>query len=352
MCAAGVLCGILIPISWGRLARVRLVLIGNYGVGNVGDEALKDYFLERFPDVQWQVLSAHPGANEYPRLPAGLRSFLSLSWVRTLRLVRRCDGVVFGGGTLFTDVESPRACVIWWIHAAVARFFRKPIVFAFQGVGPFGRPWAERLARQAFRWGRGVSVRDPASYRRVEAWSLSHKIVQAFDPVILVLQPNSVDRTQKLLSIIPRHNSGQALRQQVEQLQRAHQFDRVRIILMQPDEPGEKRIAEELSELVPVSDVRPVRTLAGLEEALRGSSQVVTERYHGGIVALAMGIPTCIVSQREGDKLSLLRELTAGMPAEALVDHLRELALAGERDMRDVLMLQSSIGHDGAKPAS
>ncbi|MBI5155969.1 hypothetical protein HZA45_01700, partial [Candidatus Peregrinibacteria bacterium] len=95
---------------------MRCVLIGNYGTGNFGDEALRSYFLKSFPEIEWQVVSARPTADELPRLPAGPRSLFTTKWFRTIKALRHCDAVVFGGGTLFTDSESVFACFLWWLH--------------------------------------------------------------------------------------------------------------------------------------------------------------------------------------------------------------------------------------------
>ena len=114
---------------------MRLLMVGNYGDGNVGDEALREYFLRRYTSHRWTVLSAHPSTpQELPRLPSGIRSFLSFKWLRTLNQLPDFDAVVFGGGSLFTDIESPLACILWWLHVRAARFFGKPVLLAFQGV--------------------------------------------------------------------------------------------------------------------------------------------------------------------------------------------------------------------------
>ena len=43
---------------------MRLLLVGNYGVGNLGDEALREYFLKRFPEVQGEVEGGAYGDEE------------------------------------------------------------------------------------------------------------------------------------------------------------------------------------------------------------------------------------------------------------------------------------------------
>src|SRR3989344_5413694 len=95
---------------------VRYLLVSNFGAGNAGDEMLRAYFLRRFPEVTWQVLSARPQSGGLPRVPAGMSSLLSLGWIRTAYALARSSGLVFSGGSLWTDSESLRSCIIWTLH--------------------------------------------------------------------------------------------------------------------------------------------------------------------------------------------------------------------------------------------
>jgi polysaccharide pyruvyl transferase WcaK-like protein len=143
------------------------LLVGNYGVGNAGDEILRSYFLDRFPECQFLVLSASPREGELSRFPAGIRSFLSCRWLRTMRALWQSHGLVFGGGSLLTDVESPHACFVWWIHALFAWALRKPYYLAFQGIGPFRTRLGEALARFVVQRATFISVRDTQSLFRL-----------------------------------------------------------------------------------------------------------------------------------------------------------------------------------------
>jgi len=113
---------------------VHCLLIGNYGAGNLGDELLREAHLRNETNVQWTVCSASPKDGQLPRLPLGVRSFLTTPWWRTFTALRNVDAVVFGGGTLFTDGESIRACMLWWWHAFIAHVFGQPILLADQGI--------------------------------------------------------------------------------------------------------------------------------------------------------------------------------------------------------------------------
>lgn len=285
---------------------MRYLLIGNYGVGNPGDEALKEYFLQRFPEVEWVVVSARPNGREAPRLPCGLRSLFT-PWWWTVRAYWRCDGVVLGGGSLFTDIESTVAPLLWWWHVALAVFFRKPVFLAFQGMGPFQMGWGERLARWAARKSACISVRDALSLRRVERWSLHKKCILSFDPVFTLVDACKSCVSSNKLLIIPRKNSSKEFLQRVAEAQ----------------EGGGVCVVEP-------------KSFSELCEAVASASFLLTQRYHAGIVALALGVPFEVVPQAAGDKLDALNQ------EERDSARLMERVRMGEEALRSALRAVSS----------
>lgn len=307
------------------------VLIGNFGVGNLGDEALREYFLTRFPEVHWKTISAHPNSEEYSRLPAGFRSLCSLSWIRTIRLIRKSDGIVFGGGTLFTDTESVKAPFLWWIHASAARLLGRPRFFAFQGIGPFRTKAGEWFTRSALRGAAHISVRDALSYERVLSLSKNNKCIQSFDPVFsLIKNKKAHDRSKKILGVIPRKNSGATLRKSVVEHMNISSFDSVVILSLQPHDPDELRYCLTLAKEIGAT-VEPVRTVSELAAGVGACSEILTERYHGAIAALALHVPYVSVAQTKGDKLAAV---AAHMSSECSA-----LVSTGELALRDALLL-------------
>jgi polysaccharide pyruvyl transferase CsaB len=316
----------------------RCMLVGNYGVANLGDEALREYFLHAFPDINWTVLSAHPTqSNEVYRLPGGIRSLLTTPWWKTLRTLRTADAVVFGGGSLFTDVESVYACFLWFMHARVARMFHVPVHLAFQGIGPFESKIGEWLARSTVRHATSVSVRDRASFNRVQGWSKSIKVVQVFDPVFSAMRTQKIeDETKNVFTIIPRHNSGEILQSSIKKMiSQQGAPASIRLVLMQPDDPSEQAWANAFSAMIglPVERV-PTVTLKDLMRAVAGSRLVITERFHGALAALAAGVPVEIVPQGTGDKLHELQQnIAAGFDVHAALNRIAE----GEQLLRSQL---------------
>jgi len=308
---------------------MKAVLIGNYGVGNFGDEALREYFLTAYPEVAWTVLSARPGTDELPRLPIGVRSFFGTSWWKTVTAIRGSDAVVFGGGTLFTDIESVRACVLWGVHAFVARFFRVPVHLAFQGVGPFKTALGEGIARRVLRCARFVSVRDAASLARVRPWRAD--VIETFDPIFLLfLQRRKLRLPDSGILLIPRHNSGEAFLRACDAVPANVS---VTIALFQSNRVGEANMADLLQARFPCSTVRSIEDADTLMDMLSHAERCVCERFHGALAAAAAGVPTVVVTRAAGDKLDEVRALFEPGAADAA----RSLAEAGEVSLRTAL---------------
>ncbi|MDD5041321.1 MAG: polysaccharide pyruvyl transferase family protein [Candidatus Peribacteraceae bacterium] len=316
---------------------MRYLLVGNYGVGNFGDEALRQYFLAAYPQAQWHVLSAHPTDGELPRLPAGIHSLLSTRWWRTLIALRASDGLVFGGGTLFTDIESVRAPLLWWWHAFVCWLLRKPFFLAFQGVGPFRTRVGEWCARWTVAHAAFVSVRDAASFALVEPWKKNTNIIQACDPIFsLFTAQKIINDAKKLLVVIPRKNSSESFMQRVAALRAGGGWEGVHILSLQPDDRREQEVCRSIAHVLSLPDsvIVPVRSVEKLAAQVGAAGFVLSQRYHGALAALAMGVPFETVSQKEGDKLSSLAGMSASDVSGLLSD--------GERQLQGALFPEKS----------
>ncbi|MBT5637674.1 MAG: hypothetical protein HOG89_02020 [Candidatus Peribacter sp.] len=295
---------------------MKCLLVGNFGVGNLGDEALKDYFLQEFSTVDWTVVSADPqGEKEVARLPGGVRSLLKLQWFKTLFAYRSCDAIVFGGGSLFTDTESVFACILWWFHAQLGFALGKDVHLAFQGVGPFKTRLGNRLAREVFTKARSISVRDSFSYNRVGEWGLSQKCVQTFDPVYSFIESQNIaTSTKKVFIVIPRKNSTDKFTKKTQELVSSMAPEEIRIISMQPDKKSEVEYCQKLASTFDIpSSVQKVSTLNELVQQINLGSFVISQRYHGALVALALNTQVTIIPQRDEDKLSSLCQFEGDM---------------------------------------
>lgn len=169
------------------------VIIGVYGKGNFGDEALLEAVVEDvrslLPGCLIHVFCSNPmGVTDRFDYHAVTRTPIT-GFLEKLAIVRKSRIVVVGGGTLLCDHGDPLsnsiAVITYFFWLWLARLFRVPTVAYAQGFGPaesritrFGM-WLIRLSCSA------VTVRDKASYQLLvnAAGSQPHFALGA-DPVV------------------------------------------------------------------------------------------------------------------------------------------------------------------------
>lgn len=268
-------------------------------------------------DYNLKVVSSTQGVDTLPRLPFGFRSFLR-PWWKTVWAIAKSRGLIFGGGTLFTDTESISACMMWWMYVATARLFSRPVFLAFQGVGPFRTRLGEWIARSVFSSAKFISVRDEQSLARVRLWHPSTAPVLTFDPAFVRFQQaEQRGLGKRVLALIPRHNSGEAFMRACQEVMTAGSWDTLRIILMDPN-PTEFSIAESIRALPHLSsaEVVPAHSVTAFLASVSDATFIVAERFHGLLGATALHIPFRLVSTHQGDKFSTLARFSSGVPAD------------------------------------
>ncbi|MFO0780837.1 MAG: polysaccharide pyruvyl transferase family protein [Candidatus Gracilibacteria bacterium] len=174
-----------------------IVICGNYGATNLGDEAILESILQfvhkAVPGAHVTVVSANPSltasqhhVNVVPKIPSGFRSFFSAFFGKKLRKTldayRHADAVIFGGGGLFSD-EKPRAIFIWSMQILPALLMKKPVFCFGQSVGPLMMKMSRRMVKFLFRRMKVVIVRDEASRGLLEKIGVRHAVEYVPDPV-------------------------------------------------------------------------------------------------------------------------------------------------------------------------
>lgn len=137
----------------------RVLIIGNFGNGNTGDEAMLARTLQELPDAtEVKVVSRNPrmveALHHVPAVPMdGIAFTKGLKW---------CDGVAVVGGGLFGTGSSPLVkalpAIIW---AATAR--KRDIAYVAIGVYPGTPDRVLDLLRRSVRKPGRITVRDEVS---------------------------------------------------------------------------------------------------------------------------------------------------------------------------------------------
>jgi len=167
---------------------MKIVVCGNYGAGNLGDEMILTGLLallnDVYPNSQITVLG-----KDLPKFPSGFRSFFQ-PFKKTREAVKNCDLFILGGGGLFAGPE-PRANLIWGIQALWAYHYKKPVIMLGQSLGPTTSNFIKRIFKKASF----IAVRDQDSKTNLQTLGITKEIYVT--PDLAFYTPTQIPQTRK-----------------------------------------------------------------------------------------------------------------------------------------------------------
>lgn len=174
---------------------MKIALSGYYGFDNAGDEALLAAITSSIKRLQanaeFVVFSGNPGKTFTLH---GFRAVYYKNPLLVIRELRSSDLLISGGGSIFQDVTSALSLPYYISVVALAKLFKKPVVFYAQGVGPINRSFSKILMRLIGNRVDLITLRDAASSQFLIEMGVTHPpLLVTADPVFS-LQPDDSDR--------------------------------------------------------------------------------------------------------------------------------------------------------------
>jgi polysaccharide pyruvyl transferase CsaB len=167
-------------------AMFNILLCGYYGFGNAGDEAILEIIVEnihrKIKECNITVLTNDIG---YTGERNRLRCIQRMKFSDVAREIRKCDAVVFGGGSLFQDITSFRSILYYSGICLLSRLYHKKYILAFQGLGPINRTASRIVLKNVLRKAYYVSLRDKDSVEYAKSLA-GRDCFYAADPAFLL----------------------------------------------------------------------------------------------------------------------------------------------------------------------
>ncbi len=196
---------------------MKIVIAGNYGANNLGDEMILEGLLKLLkdivPDAKITVLSAEPkdtkkrhNVKSLNLFPAGFRSFFRnlFDFKReNTRAVKDCDVFILGGGGLFGSLTFV-ANLIWGLQAKMAYKYSKPVIMYGQSIGELKGKIRKKIVRKAYKKASLIVVRDNKSQKRLKDLKIKNKIYVAPD-LALNIEDHHHPHQKKEVLIALRH---------------------------------------------------------------------------------------------------------------------------------------------------
>lgn len=314
----------------------RALLVGGYGCGNLGDEAILSVLAgELGGELELQVVSAKPaqtGAmHGVDAVAADPRSFA--------RAFLRADAIIIGGGGIFSRYMGKRSMLLPWV-ALSAVTLQKRVIFRALGVygstpAAVARPLTWVMERAAF-----VSVRDRASCDALSAFGLRRTPLLEPDPALRVARG-------RYLGDIPPHATAFAFRRVRDTAERQSHLEESHLaaindvieqggeaLLLPFSQHPDEMIEDDLSfaRLLQRKSVAPsrvtvlddVRTPGEMLDVMFRVDRLVAMRFHAAVFGYTAGVPMSIIAY--DDKCSAFAEehglaygTSGAMPARPLV---------------------------------
>ncbi len=172
------------------------LIIGHYGGGNTGDEAMLtgllgavDPGLRRRAAIvvkrpRSEILHSDYGADTIPA-----------AFHPVLRALLKSDGLMLGGGTHFHDDYTTRRYLRHLRYmlritslSMLAKLLGREVMWLGMGFGPFYRHPTRWVTRLGLKFCDRVTVRDAESHREISRWISPEKLSLAFDLAALLVK--------------------------------------------------------------------------------------------------------------------------------------------------------------------
>jgi polysaccharide pyruvyl transferase CsaB len=321
---------------------VHLLLAGYFGSGNLGDDAILLGFVHNLGDgFDITILS---GAPEETYRNYGLRSVPRKDLKAVDEAIKKCDVLVFPGGSIFQDVTSLKSVAYYSQLVKKAKQAGKRVYLLGQGVGPLNRFLGKRMAATAFSSADVITVRDPSSASALQSLGIKGHVRVTADAAFL-LRPGGDPEGQTFtvgnmttvgISPRPYGKDRKAICRLFGDLAKLLFQNNMMPVLIEMDRNEDGPLIQEIAKTQggKVPDIRRLQTPMQVQQRMARMDSVIAMRLHGGILAATVGVPPFMISyDPKVAAFAKLMELGAAPNVEGLTgQRLFEQFMSFQRD--------------------
>lgn len=191
---------------------MKIFLIGWFGAGNMGDDAILIsellFLRNQITDVEFYILSFNPGRTrqltaDIPEVSKILRmgskrDVLRSDFLGILKAFREVDVVIIGGGGIFQDIYNHYPIPFFTAMALLARLKRKRLFLYCVGIGPIRSFVGKKLCKFAANSADMICVRDTGSKDLLKTLGVNRPVHLSADPVFM-LEPVRNGNVEKVI---------------------------------------------------------------------------------------------------------------------------------------------------------
>lgn len=373
---------------------MKIFLIGWFGAGNMGDEAILIsellFLRDQITNAEFHILSFNPEKTR--RLTANIpevnkilkmgskQDVFKSDFLGILKAVREVDVVMMGGGGIFQDIYNHYPIPFFAAMALLARLNRKRLFLYCVGIGPIRSFIGKKLCRFAANSADMICVRDAGSKDLLKTLGVNRPIHLSADPVFL-LEPVRNENVERVIKSHLLGGNGPAIGVSVqgllfwrdaskkilaETLDTLNMGRNVTIVFLpfgtykdgwfnrnkfsSVDMAASKKLAALMKGKYSIitDELTPQELLAVIDKL----DLVISMRLHGLIMGLTVGLPVIALTYKEESKIrNLMKRLDQennlfnvdALSYQRLLDRIESLLFVRDDSDRPLNKLVSSL---------
>lgn len=345
---------------------MRIVVSGYHGMGNTGDEAVLEAFLQGvrkvLPQARLTVLSGDPESTERAY---GVDSVSRTHLPSIVRALRDADLLVSGGGSLLQDVTGPFTVPYYTGIMLLAYLMRVPVAVYAQGLGPLRGRLSRHLARIGLSRAAVLSLRDAESVQLLRQIGIRRRDVHLVADPAFALSPQDSpearrigDREGVVMFALRPWDVGRDITPEYAECARRVRVELGADVVFVAFHPcADLELAKRLAELTGGATVITFDMTPGQALGVVGSAQlVVGMRLHSLIFAASAGVPAVAIEYDPKvralcERVGTTHVLPAGVSGDVLYETIARAWSARER-LRAEQVLSVDELREGARVAT
>lgn len=179
----------------------KIVISGYYGFANAGDEAMLTAIVKALRSTEKSVeLTVISGNPELTAAQHKVNSVHRFNFLEIFSILRSCDLLLSGGGSLLQDVTSKRSLLYYLSVLALGLLLKRKVMLFGQGIGPIHGRFMRRLTKLICSHVNLITVRDQDSLYELRRLGIPAERVQLTADSVLTLPQEGKEKGQKLLA--------------------------------------------------------------------------------------------------------------------------------------------------------
>lgn len=273
----------------------KILLVGFYGCGNLGDDALLFALLSRYKREEYHVTVTMGREKLHGfSLPCEIKAVYRKGFSMICSLLRS-DNVIFGGGSLLQNTTGQASLCYYLFLILLSKLFHKRVYLISAGLGPIRGKFSRRLCGKIVSLCDGITLRDRRAIALAEEIGVKGCAYARDLAYGICSTGHSISLPTRYILVIPRWKTGISSKIFANEIYRKALRHRASPVLADffPLEDAEytMAISGHLSSLGLLPCILPRLSPSEMLSVVKNAVFVLSMRYHGAVFASSMGVP-------------------------------------------------------------